>query len=322
LDEVAVKPASSADIDRLIALWERVLRHAPIRHDDNFFDLGGDSLQAIALFLEIEQETGRALPITSIYDAPTPAALASLLADAGPVPFSPLVLLKAGAATAPLFIAHGLGGNVMELAPLAKRLDTPRPVYAIQPKGLDGAEAPYDRVADMADYYFGAVRALQPHGPYFLSGYSFGGLIAMELARRLKEAGEGIALLAFLDTYAHPHSFPLEWRIYVKIRAMMGYTRDLTTAPAEIAAAPALLRVYNATSDALLAYRPRRYSGKILFLKARRSLFPLNPRDIWRRLSQEYEMRIVPGNHDSMMREDVDSLAAELSRCLAQAGGE
>jgi len=316
---VLERPALTGGLDDLIALWERVLQQAPIFPDDNFFDLGGDSLAAVKLFHEIEQKTGRKLPITSIYDVPTPAALAALLDEPETAaPFSPLVPMKPGRG-APLFIAHGLGGNVMELSALAKRLATDRPVYAIQPKGLDGLEAPHDRVEAMADYYLRALRDLQPRGPYFLAGYSFGGLIALEMARRLKQAGETIALLAFIDSYPHPHHFPLLDRAYVKLRTGLGRDPGLGLAPAAIAAGPALQRVYDASYAALLHYRPRPYEGRVVFLRPNRSLFPVHPAKIWVRYVDEIDLHTVPGDHDSMVRAEVGALAATFSACLAAA---
>src|SRR6516164_2082723 len=82
--------------DRLVSIWERVLQRSPIPHHSNFFDLGGDSLLAVSLFLEIEREIGQSLPITAIYDAPTVATMAALLEQPGIRKFTPLILLKAG----------------------------------------------------------------------------------------------------------------------------------------------------------------------------------------------------------------------------------
>src|SRR5260370_4691198 len=163
-------------------MWPRQLRRSAIRPDENFFDLGGASLLARAVGLEIAAATGRELPITTIYDAPTIDALAALLEDERTPQYCPLVLLKPGADMAPLFIVHGLGGNVVEILPLANRIETPRPIYGIQARGVDGIELPLQRVEDMAEAYLDAIRTVQPNGPYFLAGYSFGGLVAFEMA--------------------------------------------------------------------------------------------------------------------------------------------
>ncbi|MGH6981804.1 MAG: alpha/beta fold hydrolase, partial [Stellaceae bacterium] len=212
---------SAAD---MIALWERLLHVAPIGPDDDFFDLGGDSLQALTLFHEIERTTGRSLPITAIYEASTPSRVMALLADEAPSRFSPLVRLKSGVGE-PLYIVHGIGGNVLELFKLGQLLDTTRPVYAIQAKGVDGSEEPHDNVADMVDYYLAHLRSVQPRGPYFLAGYSFGGIVAMDMARRLQAQGENMPLVAFIDSYAHPNTFPKKIRQLVRVRTAINAFR-------------------------------------------------------------------------------------------------
>lgn len=200
------------------AIFTQVLRHAPVSAHDDFFDLGGDSILAIALMAEIRATTGQDLPITTIYDAPTPAALAALLA-AGPPGGrdSCLVQLKAGPGT-PLFIAHGLGGSVFELRELGRLLDTDGAVYGIEARGLDGHEAPLDRVEDMARAHLADIRRVQPSGPYRLAGFSFGGLVALEMAHQLKQAGETVTLLCLLDTFVHARFWPLPDRVVTWFR--------------------------------------------------------------------------------------------------------
>src|SRR6185312_14843752 len=134
----------------------------------NFFDLGGDSLLALNLFLEIERATGRHLPITTIYDAQTVTEQAALLREEGTTEFSPLVLLKAGNDSAPLFIFHGIGGTVVEFAELGKRIDIDGAVYAVQAQGVDGTLPPLESVEEMAELYVSVIREKQPNGPYRL----------------------------------------------------------------------------------------------------------------------------------------------------------
>lgn len=204
-------PTSLVDCDStelLLGIWRRVLRTGDVEPDSNFFDLGGDSLLALTLFLEIERATGRHLPITAIYDAQTVAEQVQLLAGEPAPEFSPLVLLKPGDSSTPLFLFHGVGGTVVEFAALGKLIDIPGQVYAVQAQGVDGTLPPLETVEEMADLYLAAIREKQPSGPYLLSGYSFGGLLAIEVARRLKQAGEEIALLFLIDSYAHPVTWP------------------------------------------------------------------------------------------------------------------
>jgi acetoacetyl-CoA synthetase len=132
----------------------------------------------------------------------------------------PLVLLKPGMESPPIFITHGLGGNVMELTELAKLMLTNHPIYGIQARGLDGVEMPHDRIEDMAQYYLNVIREIQPKGPYFLMGWSYGGLVQLEIAQRLSEMGEEIGLLAFLDTWPHPRLWP--FRSWLGVLARRG----------------------------------------------------------------------------------------------------
>src|SRR6202041_4002891 len=105
---------TSAMKDSLTTIWEHVLQHSPIGPEDNFFDLGGDSLSAVTLFLEVEKLCGRQLPSVMIYNTPTIAALAAELEQPSPSRLPPLVLLREGPAGAPVFIAPGLGGSVID----------------------------------------------------------------------------------------------------------------------------------------------------------------------------------------------------------------
>lgn len=336
-------------------IWEYVLEQSPIYPHDNFFDLGGDSLLAIRLFAEIARRTGRELPITTIYDAPTAAALSSLLERGAQPTSSPLVLLKPGSDDAPLFILHGLGGTVVELAPLGRHMPCNRAVYAVQARGLDGSEPPLDRLEDMAQYYLAAIRERQPHGPYALAGYSFGGLIALEMAQRLLEAGERTAIVACLDTYVHPRYWPLSARIDVllrkarrRIRRAMNMPRAQTPAvdreqtnaggnqparapvqyddsirrlfPVDLTLPTPLQLVYRSGLAALSRHQLRYYPGRVVYFKATDSVqYPGNPTSMWRRFVGDFELHKVKGNHLEMIGPNAKDLAAKLSRCVDHA---
>ncbi len=351
----ATAPADDASahrllVERLVPIWKRTLRIASIAPDSNFFDLGGDSLLAVSLFLEIERETGIDLPITAIYDAPTIAELAELMASEAVPGSAPLVLLKQGEAEAPFFIVHGIGGTVMELAALGRKIAIPDAVYALQARGLDGAEAPLDSVEGMAELYLDWVRQTQPAGPYWLCGYSFGGLVALEMARRLRSVHEDIALLILMDAYAHPATWPALSRAKMQTRRALhrlDQTRHrplretvpflLRHAKATLAPPPRqlrqwlldrnpdlplpLLNVREAGDWALASYVPRFYPGKITFLEAARrdAEFPDDPRRIWGPLVQEMEIHTVPGGHRTLVTEHPAAIAQQLTACIMEA---
>ncbi|MCY1015585.1 alpha/beta fold hydrolase [Pyxidicoccus sp. MSG2] len=107
-----------------------------------------------------------------------------------------------GSTRRPLFLIHGGGGGVLGYAELVRHCGAERPVYGLQASGLEGGELPPASVETLATWYLTQVRAVQPHGPYLLGGWSFGGLVAYEMARQLQAAGERVELLALLDTAA------------------------------------------------------------------------------------------------------------------------
>jgi thioesterase domain-containing protein/acyl carrier protein len=333
-------------LPEMIALWRRLLNLPSVGADDDFFDLGGDSLLALNLLQELERATGRALPITAIYDAATPAKLLDLVAGASHAAFSPLILLKHGDDGPPLFIVHGIGGNVIELEKLGRLIDTARPVYAIQARGVDGGAAPFDKVEDMAEYDLAAIRGTQPRGPYFLAGFSFGGLVAIEMARRLGEAGERVPFLALIDAFPHPGTFPKWLRQLVRARVAIDVFRAKPTREAlrfvierlarrgkasrgglmlanlpEAGATPALRETYEAGFRALRDYRPRFYPGRVDFFRPAVSIFPVAPRLVWGKLLPGIELHAVGGDHSGMVRGAAASLADAISRALRAAGG-
>src|ERR1700730_11782045 len=190
-------------MEALTSVWQRVLLRTPIGIENNFFDLGGDPAIANRLFTEIAREFGRELSPLTIYQAPTVLQLAAVLEDPALPRFRPLVRLKAGADEPPVFMVPGMGGTVMEFYRLAQHIQSRRPIYGMQSRGMDAVEEPFDRIEDLAQYFVDAIRALQPHGPYLLIGYSLGGLVTLEMAQRLTEAGESIALLTMVESYPH-----------------------------------------------------------------------------------------------------------------------
>jgi len=106
-----------------------------------------------------------------------------------------------------------MGDTVLSLLPLARALQSSHAIYGMQAPGLDGVEQPLNRIEAMAEYYLQEIRRLQPSGPYFFVGYSLGGLVVLEIARRLLDGGEKIGVLAMLDSYPDRRHFTLAHRI-------------------------------------------------------------------------------------------------------------
>ena len=210
---IAPLVAASTPLARqLVAVWEAVLGVEPVGVQDNFFDLGGHSLLAIRLLARVEEATGHALPLASLFLGGTIADQATRiegkrLEAPEPTPSSagvaaPLVPLQRLGARPPFFCVHPAGGIVYCFGELARRMGLDRPFWAFQARGLDGEAAPVDDVPRMARDYVAALREVQPQGPYHLGGWSLGGLVAFEMARQLAEAGEPVATLAIFDSEA------------------------------------------------------------------------------------------------------------------------
>ncbi|HEX6908789.1 MAG TPA: amino acid adenylation domain-containing protein [Longimicrobium sp.] len=185
-------------------IWSEALGAARIGANDDFFRLGGHSLLALRMMSRIRERFGRDLPLATLFRHPTVAAFADALraegadADDGRL----LVTLTAGDGRPPLIFFPPAGGTVTHYADLARLLGPDQPFLALQAPGVAGAEAPLDTMAAMVDRYLDEIRRAQPHGPYWLGGWSAGGLTAFEAARRLREGGEEVALLAIVDAPA------------------------------------------------------------------------------------------------------------------------
>ena len=186
---------------QLQEIWGGYLGLNEVGIHDNFFDIGGDSLSAVRVTVRIKNTTGKHLPLGALFKYQTIAELALLMENIKPFAFDSLVPLKTGGSKHPLYIVHGVGATVFAFLDLAKRLDPEQPVYGLQSRGIDGHEAPLDNIEDMASAYLKEILKQNPHGPYLLSGYSQGGLIAFEMARQLTAMGRKVTFLGLFDSY-------------------------------------------------------------------------------------------------------------------------
>ncbi|HME13426.1 MAG TPA: alpha/beta fold hydrolase [Candidatus Acidoferrum sp.] len=340
-------------IETLTTIWQRLLQHSPIGPNDNFFDLGGDSSVAVELFNEIAKVSGRELPPVTIYHAPTIAAQAELLQQRLAPRLPSLVELRPGSEDCPVFTAHGLGGSAMEFFQVVKHIETPQAIYGMQARGTDGTDEPLDTIEAMAQFHLDAIREMQPRGPYYLVGYSLGGLVTLEIARRIVEMGENVALLALLESYPHRRYVSLEQRVRLAIRVALKHASNMTELPVADAAAyfmrpsermshfsrdergrlqrqpptgvwstAAMQRVRDSGYLALQRYRPRYYGGKIAFVSARESSeFPDDPVAVWGKLVGKLTVETTPGDHFGIMTTHYQSLGAVLSRYLRETNG-
>ena len=333
---------------RLVAIWEELLGVRPVGIHDSFFDLGGHSMLALRLIAEIEKLCGRKPPLSVLFEGPTIAHLAEMLSRADAAPPT-LVPLKPVGQRPPLFVVHPGGGTVFCYRGLAQHLSNDQPLVAFQAQGLDGREAPHATIEEMAAHYVGAMRQARPQGPYRLAGWSLGGNVAYEMACQLEAAGETVELLLLLDSGAasadRPPSeddlgrlliglfptndqMPIEavkalpaaqqvaWFVERANQAqLVGFTGQGTQSEA------AVYGVFKANLEALAAYRPKVYGGKVTLLRARDQVLdqgrdPLLGWGDW--AAGGVEVHEVAGDHVQMLREPLVADVAKIIDTCAE----
>ncbi|HEX2209323.1 MAG TPA: thioesterase domain-containing protein, partial [Longimicrobium sp.] len=216
----------------MLAIWHEVLGE-PVELHDDFFDLGGHSLLGVRLLALVKKRLGRTLALPVLFGASTPAALSARVDDTGEGRGYVHLVPMGGEAGAlpPIFLVHPAGGIIFKYADLARHLGPDRPVYAIQATGAtDGAE-PLRTVDLMAQHYLEEVLRLQPHGPYYLAGWSAGGVIVMEMAHRLRAAGHEVALAGLLDSRPPNAEQPIPDPVHLYRRLAAGLS---SAEPAEL----------------------------------------------------------------------------------------
>lgn len=200
-EEPARAPEGKAEIE-MAQLWEETLGLADIPANRSFFDLGGQSLQALKLFHRIQKTFQKKLPLSTLFERPTVAELAELVrtktSSASTLPG--LSALKKEGDHLPLFCIHGGDGGTLIYRNLASHLPDDRPIYTLEAPALSGEATVAETVEETAELYLAGIRKVQPSGPYLIAGYCFGGIVAYEIAQQLKKAGEAIELLCLFDT--------------------------------------------------------------------------------------------------------------------------
>jgi amino acid adenylation domain-containing protein len=206
-----VAPRDVVELE-LTKIWAKVLNTQSFGVTDNFFDLGGHSLLAVRLFALIEQKFEKKLPLATLFEAPTIEYLARLLRRKNWSPsWSSLVPIQPHGSKPGFFCVHAHGGNVLNFNDLARHLGSDQPFYGLQAQGLDGSGPRHTSVEEMAAHYIQEIHEVQPHGPYFLGGYCFGGKVAFEMAQQLRGQGEEVALVALIDAFAPGYRTLLPW---------------------------------------------------------------------------------------------------------------
>ncbi|MFD2934793.1 amino acid adenylation domain-containing protein [Spirosoma flavum] len=201
------------NVEKVVAdIWVECLKLEKISVFDNFFELGGHSLIAVQIMTRLEKKTGKHMPLSTLFEYPTVEKLSlALEMDGQSIVWDSLVPIKPQGTKMPLYIVHGAGLHVLLFNTLAVNMDPDQPVFGLQAKGINSEDEPFDNIEDIASYYIEAIMAKNPDGPYALAGFSFGGIIAYEMSKRLLERGKEVKLLAMFDSYAYQSNYFDPW---------------------------------------------------------------------------------------------------------------
>jgi acyl carrier protein len=195
IDGPYVAPRDSIE-EKLAKIWAAILGIKQIGIKDNFFYLGGDSLLATGLLIEIKKVTGRDLPVRSLFEFPTIEQLAAVVRDKNyAISPSPLVAIQPHGTKAPFFWVYGGTDKAL----LGRNLGSDQPLYGVMSPALDGRSTIHKSIEEMAADYLREIRAVQSDGPYLLGGYCFGGAVCIEMAQQLLKQGQKVSLLFIID---------------------------------------------------------------------------------------------------------------------------
>jgi amino acid adenylation domain-containing protein len=350
-DKALVAPRDSIEL-QLVHIWEVVLNVRPVGVRDNFFELGGHSLLAVSLMAQIQQQFNQSLPLATLFQGATIEQLATRLRQpTATLAWSPLVAIQPQGDKTPLFAVHPGGGQVLCYLELAQHLGIEQPFYGLQAVGMEAGQVPFTQVEEMATFYLQALSTVQPQGPYQLIGWSFGGVVALEMAKQLQAQGQSVALLALLDTVTpaglvenSPEYSASQAQLLVDLFAEtnislslehlqllnsdeqfayvieQGQQVNLFSPAVKPANIKRLLEVYQANRQAFQHYQPQLYRGKITCFSATERSDNLSLETSWgweKFTTVDVEHYLVPGNHYSMVRSpNVGELAKQLKRCL------
>ena len=203
LDKIVALPRDNLE-GQLVRIWKEVLgttEHLGVT--DNFFDLGGHSLLAVRLMAQIHKWFGQELPLSILFEGATVEHLADVLRGQAALQApTPMVPIQPKGLRPPFFCIHTGSGEVLCYEPWSRYLSEEQPFYGVQDHFAYKEGDPEISIEEMAASYVGALRVTQPEGPYLLGGWSFGGLVAFEMARQLKEQGQDVPLLVVVDAGA------------------------------------------------------------------------------------------------------------------------
>jgi acetoacetyl-CoA synthetase len=357
----AANPSCAASLtpavgDVVAEAWERILG-VPASRGDHLLDVlvNSDGLprsQQLGLLLsEIGAATGVHLPLTVVFGSPTAAELVEMLQNRDWPQYERPVRMQSGVGQ-PLFVLPGIGGIGLDVVTLLRFLTFPGPIYFNPPQGIDGTE-PHRTLNVLVADHVAVIRTVQPHGPYWLLGHSWGGVVALEIARSLRASGETIMFLGMIEPMVSERNWPygawLEFmgkrlrshlmelgqlkspRVAIRyvrqrlvamvgrIGRLFGFNQWSALAAVVDVLPPPLDKVLAAESEVIDAYRLRHYEGEATLFATRSGHAAVcDPKKIWPAKLGRLDLQWVTGDHESIMTvPSVKNLAAAISATVA-----
>lgn len=341
LDIPFVAPRTPAE-DTLAEIWSDVLGLDEVGIHDDFFELGGNSLQAVQIMSRVTKAFDRKPSLTALLYASTIEQFADIICqEEWSPPWSSLTAIQPNGSKPPIFCIHACGGDVLFYTDLARHLGRDQPFYGLRAQGLDGKQSPHTRIEGMAAHYISEMRVVQPEGPYFLGGSGVGGMIAFEMAQQLLAQKQEVGLLALIDT-APPRQVSSASNPYRSQNSLGHYVRrsfhhlrhgQLTSILKDtirkhygkialMFRSGHIRRVRNAIEMAPWSYMPEVYPGRIIyFLSEKRKRDPGGAQAAvgdWYELAADgLNVFHIPGDHLGILREPhVQVVAEHLRACL------
>jgi thioesterase domain-containing protein len=275
---------------------------------------------------------GKTLPLAMLVQSPTIQQLATALRQNGwSHHWSSLVPIQPAGSQLPFFCVHGVGGNAIGFHELGRRMGPAYPFYGLQSQGLDGKHSCHTTIEEMAAHYINEIRSVLPEGPYSMGGFSFGGLVAYEMAQQLRAQGQEVSLLVLFDTYPgnlravgtslidlllHP-----AWQHWVHDLPRVARKR-ISRSLRNWRVPQALKDVRNSNTAAAGRYVLRPYPGKATLIRAEEKSLRSSedPLAAWHGLVASLEIHEIPGDHyDILVDPQVNRLAECLKSCIDRA---
>lgn len=324
-----IKPRNDVELE-LTHIWQKLLNVDDIGVTDNFFDLGGHSLLATRIIGEIAKKFNANISLAAFNINPTIEQLATLMHQTvKSTHWSPLIALQPNGNKLPFYCVHPAGGNPLCYIDLARNLGNDQPFYALQALGLDGVSKPQMTIEEMATTYIQAIRAIQPHGPYQIGGWSMGGTIAFEMAYQLEQRGEKVSLLALLDTIS-PELFEVEnlnsmLINYIRFAQLPINEKDLAKLDSkqkiswilslsktakvvpdylDMEQAKNLYELYQLHNELAKSYKPKKYEGTVNLFRVTDTPFPVHEKSYgWDKYTDKITVHEVSGDHYTLFQQ-------------------